>query len=178
MGHVGIAYLLFLVYDRGRKLEVRDPGMLFVLLLGSLFPDLIDKPLAWHLGLLPTGRSLAHSLLFLVPVCLAVYALARHRGKPVWGIAFGIGAISHTLVDAAPVLWDPHATAGFLLYPLRDVEPYGNGSPTVLGLFLDSLSNPYFLSEFVFLGIALLLWRSRGYPGIQAFRGAVSGFRS
>lgn len=32
-------------------------------LYATQLPDLIDKPLAWSVGILPTGRSLAHSLL-------------------------------------------------------------------------------------------------------------------
>ena len=165
LGHAAIAYICYSVFTR-TTLE-RPPTHLPVLavLLGSQFPDLVDKPLAWYLGVLPTGRTLAHSLLFLIPVTIAVYLLADRYGHRLSGIAFGIGALSHTLVDAAPALWggtDP----GFLLWPVVPVEGYESGAPTVTDLFLASLNDPYFLSEFVFAAIALVLWRRDSYPGV------------
>ena len=178
MGHIAIAYLLFLLYDRGRHYESQNEWVLVILIFGSLFPDLLDKPLAWYIGVLPTGRSLAHSLLFLIPLCVLVYLLARHRGFVVGGVAFAIGAISHTLVDALPVLWDPDASAAFLLYPVWDVGTYENGSPTVLGLLQDSLYDPYFLAEFVLLAIAMYYWYTRGKPGISLARSWVRTLRS
>ena len=173
LGHAAIAYICYSVFTR-TTLE-RPPAHLPVLavLLGSQFPDLVDKPLAWYLGVLPTGRTLAHSLLFLIPVTIAVYLLADRYGHRLSGIAFGIGALSHTLVDAAPALWggtDP----GFLLWPVVPVEAYESGAPTVTDLFLASLNDPYFLSEFVFAAIALVLWRRDGYPGLEPIRTTVS----
>lgn len=158
MGHVAIAYLLYAGATRLRLDRTPSRGPTLVLLLGSLFPDLVDKPLAWYLGVLPTGRTLAHSLLVLVPLSLVVYGVSRHVGRAEYGFAFGLGALSHALVDALPVLWSDEATAEFLLWPLIPVEPYGTGSPTVLGLLQDSLTDPYFVSEFVLLAIALVLW--------------------
>lgn len=159
IGHIGIAYLLYAAATRLRFDEIPTPGPTVALLVGALFPDLVDKPLAWYLNVLPTGRTLAHSLLVLVPLCLAVYLVARYYDRAEYGFAFGLGAISHTLIDAAPVLWNDEATANFLLWPLIPVETYGEeGSPSVIELFMNSLSDPYFLSEFVFLGLALMLW--------------------
>jgi membrane-bound metal-dependent hydrolase YbcI (DUF457 family) len=172
-GHVAIAYLLYRA-----SIELRsdvEPSALPVLVLGfgSLFPDLVDKPLAWYLGAIPTGRTLAHSLLLLVPLSVGVYLLARRYDRDECGIAFAVGALSHSLVDALPALWDPETDAAFLLWPLLSVEPYEGGPPTITALFLDSLSEPYFLLEFVLLGVALALWRRDGYPGVRPFRDAV-----
>lgn len=176
-GHVAIAYLLYRAYV-GVRPDVEPSGVpVLVLLFGSLFPDLVDKPLAWYLGAIPTGRTLAHSLLLLVPLSIAVYLLARRYGRDEYGIAFAIGALSHSLVDALPALWDPETDAAFLLWPLLPVESYETGPPTVTALLLDSLSEPYFLLEFVLLAVALALWRRDGYPGIDPLRGAVRGLR-
>ena len=165
MGHVAIAYLLYAASTRTRFEEPPTSVPVVILVFGSLFPDLVDKPLAWYLDVLPTGRSLAHSLLVLVPLCLAVYVVARAYDRSEYGIAFAIGAISHSLVDALPVLWDDEASASFVLWPYWSVEPYEEGVPTVTELLTNSLSDPYFLLEFVLLAIALVLWRADGYPG-------------
>ncbi len=171
MGHVAIAYLLYTASTRFR-FDAPPTAMAAVIVgFGSLFPDLVDKPLAWYLGVLPTGRSLAHSLVVLVPLVICVYLIARWRGAGEYGFAFGLGAISHSLVDAAPVFWDSDATAAFLLWPILSIPEYESGSPTVLALLRDSLTDPYFLSEFVFLAVALVVWRADGYPGLELVPG-------
>lgn len=177
IGHVAVAYLLYWAYERLAATERADLPTLLVLIFGGLFPDLVDKPLSWYLNVLPTGRTLAHSLLVLVPLCLLVYGLCRHYDRESWGIAFAIGSLSHALVDAAPVLWDPDASAGFLLWPLIPVEPYADSAPTVRALLLDSLTDPYFLLEFVLFGVALLIWASEGYPGYQAAKNRLAKTR-
>lgn len=171
IGHAAIAYICYtgstrLRFDGG-------PGTFATVLVGfgSLFPDLVDKPLAWYLRVLPTGRSLAHTLVVLVPLAVLVYLVARRRGIGDLGIAFGLGVISHALVDAAPVLWNPDSSWEFLLWPILPLPGVEEGAPSILALFRSSLADPYFLSEFVFLGIALLLWRADGYPGLELFSG-------
>ncbi len=166
LGHVAIAYLLYALWTRLDRGQSPTTIPVLFLVFGSQFPDLVDKPLAWYLGVIPTGRTLAHSLLVLVPLALLVYAVAARYNRSEYGIAFAIGALSHTLVDAAPALWggtDP----GFLLWPVVPVEGYESGAPTVTELFLASLNDPYFLSEFVFAAVAFLVWRADGYPGLE-----------
>lgn len=171
IGHAGIAYICYTASTRLRFDDVPDPIPAVILIIGSLFPDLIDKPFAWYIPILPTGRTLAHSLVVLVPLVVLVYLLARRRGVGEYGVAFGIGAISHSLVDAAPVLWNPDATWEFLLWPVLSVPGYEEGAPSVLALLQESLTDPYFLLEFVFLGIAFILWRADGYPGLELLPG-------
>jgi hypothetical protein len=177
LGHAAVGYLCYSLLTRARV--DRPPGEFVVLFLlfGTQFPDLVDKPLAWYLGVIPTGRTLAHSLLLLVPLSVGTYLLARQYRRPEYGVAFGFGALSHTLVDAAPALWgatDP----SFLLWPALPVEGYESGAPSVTALFLESLGDPYFLSEFVFAALAFVLWRRDGYPGLGAIRALVSRFVS
>lgn len=168
LGHAAVAYLCYTGLSRARG---SPPGEFaaVALLVGSQVPDLIDKPLAWYLGVLPTGRTLAHSVVVIGPLVAVVYLLAARYSRREYGIAFGVGAVSHILVDALPALWggtDP----SFLLWPILPVEPYGNGAPSVIALFVESLDDPYFLSEFVFAAIALVVWRHDGYPGLEAVR--------
>ncbi len=168
LGHLAIAYLLYALWTRSRgRIPTAIPVV--IVAVGSLFPDLVDKPLAWYLDVLPTGRTLTHSLLVLVPLCLVVFAVADRYDRREYGIAFGIGALSHSLVDAAPALWGG-TDAGFLLWPLVPVEAYEDGAPSVMELLLASLSDPYFLSEFVFAAIAFVVWRADGYPGLEVLR--------
>lgn len=172
LGHVAIAYLCYSLVARTRYERPPDHVPAVVVVFASLFPDLVDKPLAWYLGVLPTGRTLAHSLLVLVPLVLVVGLVADRAGYAAVGVAFAIGALSHALVDALPALWggtDP----SFLLWPALPVESYESGSPSVLALLADSLDDPYFLSEFVFAAIALVVWRRDGYPGLAPIRSRI-----
>ncbi|MCU4751806.1 metal-dependent hydrolase [Halobacteria archaeon AArc-curdl1] len=184
LGHAAVAYLLYSLWTRTTQngATFRQPGAegsasiaVAFLLIGSQFPDLVDKPLAWYFGMLPTGRTLAHSLLFLVPVVLVVGAVtARHdRLEREYGIVFAIGAISHVLVDAVPALWGG-GDWYHLLWPLTPVEPYESGAPSVIDLFVSSLGDPYFLLEFVLAGIAFVVWYRDGRPGLSLVKRTLS----
>ena len=178
LGHVAVAYLCYTLATRARF--DAPPGHLaaLVLVFGSQFPDLLDKPLAWYVGVLPTGRTLAHSLLFLIPVSVAVYLLARRYGRGEYGVAFAIGALSHAVVDAVPALWEStNQSAAHLLWPITTVEPYESGAPSVLELLRESMGDPYFLSEFVLAAVAFTLWRRDGYPGLEPLRDLLARFR-
>lgn len=172
-GHVAVGYLLYTAYSRARFDEHPSHVPALILVLGTQFPDLVDKPLAWYLGVLPTGRTLAHSLVTALPLVLVVYLAARWYGRGEYGVAFAVGALSHLSVDALPVLWSTEVTANFLLWPVVPVDTYEEGAPTVLGLLLGSLSDPYFFSEFVLVVIALALWVRHGHPGLPPIRSAV-----
>lgn len=165
-GHLAVGYLLYAAVSRLRG-EAPSATPALVVCFASLLPDLVDKPLAWYLGVLPTGRTLGHSLLVVGPVAAVVFLLARRAGRTEEGIAFGIGLLSHPLVDALPALWDPNETGSFLLWPLLPVEPYPEGAPDPIELLLAQAGDPYFLLEFLLLGVALVVWRRDGYPGMS-----------
>ena len=83
------------------------------LLIGSLLPDIIDKPLGQYIlpGLIGTGRAYAHTLLFLVVLSLAAW-IVQHRTGRTWLAALSLGTLSHLILDEA---WRiPHA----LFWPL------------------------------------------------------------
>ncbi len=173
LGHVAIAYLLYTAATHSRFNAPPAHVPALILVVGSQFPDLVDKPLAWYLGVIPTGRSLAHSLVLLVPLSIGIYLLARRYGRTEYGVAFAIGALSHTLVDALPAVWGG-TNPSFLLWPLLSVESYESGAPTVLGLLQNSIGEPYFLAEFVLAAFALVAWRRDGYPGLDPIRTLLS----
>ena len=170
LGHVAIGYLLYSGSTRWRFETPPEPIAVFVVVFGSLFPDLIDKPLSWYGGVLPTGRTLAHSLVVLIPLCIALYLVFRQRDRPELAIAFAIGAISHAIVDAIPSLWNPDFVPTFLLYPLIEVEPYEEGPPAVTAMLVDQLTSPWFHLEFVLAIMAFILWRRDGYPGLERLK--------
>ena len=168
MGHIAVAYLCLVIADQYREVNQPDGMAVLIVTFGALFPDLVDKPLAWYFGMLPSGRSLAHSFVVLVPLCVIVIAIARRKGRTWWGLAFGIGVISHALLDALPALWREDSSVSFLLYPILGVEEYGEeGPPTVWGLLLNSLHDPYFLIEFPLLAVAAIVWYREGKPGLS-----------
>lgn len=169
MGHAAVAYLLYVGYRRLGTGRAPAGAAVLLVAIGSQFPDLVDKPLSWYLGMLPTGRSLAHSLIVLGPLTGLAYAVAQQFDRTDVAAAFGIGAVSHTLVDAGPALWSG-SDASFLLWPIAVVEPYEEGAPSVLAMLLESLTDPYFHLEFVLLAVAFMVWRHDGYPGLSLFR--------
>jgi len=170
IGHASVAYLLYAFSTRSRFDGSPDHGATVVVGFASLLPDLIDKPLAWYFGVLPGGRTLAHSFFVLVPLSLVVYGLARQRNVGEYGVAFAVGTVSHTLLDALPIIWEPTTPWEGLFWPLLSPGGVsGEGAPTVLGLLRESLGQPYFLSEFVLFVLALYVWRADGYPGIAFF---------
>lgn len=167
MGHLAVAYLLYSGYRRLGANRLPAGVSVILVAVGSQLPDLVDKPLSWYLGMLPTGRSFAHSLLVLVPLSGLAYAIGRRYGRTDAGVALAIGALSHVIVDAVPAIWGD-AQATFLLWPALPVEPYESGPPSVLAMFRESLSSLYFLLEIGLVVLAGLLWRQDGYPGIGA----------
>jgi len=68
MAHIGLTILLFLLLLRylGRDIRGYDIRLLAV---GSMLPDIVDKPLCW--ASLAPGRGCAHTLLFMVVILAA-----------------------------------------------------------------------------------------------------------
>ncbi|MFC6726824.1 metal-dependent hydrolase, partial [Halobium palmae] len=102
-GHFLVAFVPFAAYRvaRGRR---PDADSVFLLLVATQFPDLVDKPLAWTLGVFPSGRLLAHSVVFAVPLVLIVSAAAWHRSRPDLGALFTFGYLSHLYTDSLGLL--------------------------------------------------------------------------
>ena len=70
------------------------------LLVGSLLPDIIDKPLGQFIfrDYIGTGRAYAHTLLFLILVITAGL-LIRFRFLRTWGLALAFGTLIHDVLD-------------------------------------------------------------------------------
>ena len=176
-GHLAVGYLCYRLLSR--RLFDRPPSDVATLLvlLGTQFPDLVDKPLAWTAHLLPSGRSLGHSLLTAVVVCALVGAYARHRGRSSFGLAFAVGYVSHLFADALlPVLEGQYRYVAYLGWPLTDLPPYDTGVG-FFERFVNMELSLFMLFELGLVAFALVLWVSDGHPGTAALRGWVGSWR-
>lgn len=172
-GHAALGYLLYAAYTRLRYDRPPDGSPTLLLLLGTQLPDLIDKPLAWTLAVLPSGRSLGHSLLVLVPLVLVVVVAVRDRG-PEWAGALAIGVLSHAVVDVLPALVRGElAYTTSLVWPLLPPPPYNERDRTILGHFLSLEPTPMVTFELVLALVALAVWWRQGRPGIDTIRDVV-----
>lgn len=98
-GHFAVAFLPYLAYKLIKCRSLPSRQATIFLLVASQLPDLIDKPLAWSLHILPSGRSLGHSLLFAVPLVLVISLFATRRGRSELGTLFTFGYLSHVFGD-------------------------------------------------------------------------------
>jgi len=104
-GHAAVGYLAYSLGYRASDRRLTGAAVI-ALGVGTQFPDLIDKPLGWTFGVLPGGRTLAHSLLTVavVAVVLAIplgVVSARRRREPV-----DYGATLFSLVGiSTPNFW-------------------------------------------------------------------------
>lgn len=94
-----------------------------LLLIGSLLPDIIDKPVGqfFFRDSLSNGRIFCHTLAFLLLVTLAGFYLYRSHGKT-WLLVLGFGTFTHLICDQmwlAPqtLLWPAYGWA-FAKYDL------------------------------------------------------------
>ena len=148
-----------------------------VLGFASVFPDLVDKPLAWQFDVFASGHALAHSVFFALPLVSLLFWLAWLRGRERLGIAFAVGYLLHLPSDVVP----SYLLGGEL--PLhRMFWPLGSGGTGYesgfTGEFLSNINgyiewiaeqttgnpDPYFL---VLLGVGVFgtaLWIYDGMP--------------
>ncbi|MFB6136875.1 MAG: metal-dependent hydrolase [Halobacteriaceae archaeon] len=131
-GHAAVGYL---GYYAARRYWSRLPGgdvhdrTLAGLLLGTQLPDLIDKPLAWWLGVLPAGRSLLHSLVVVLPLAAVTVWAGRRVGRGSAATGLVAGVLSHVLVDPLPQLAaGEFADLPYLAWPLLPAPPYDVGT--------------------------------------------------
>ena len=164
--HPGVAYLL---YGATRRLRDGDaPTALATLALGggAVLPDLVDQPL-YHLAGFPTTRTIGHSLLLAVPVCLAVAVLVSRSSLPrpvATAFAFSYGA--HLAGDALwPLVFGRRDELGFLLWPVTHMPDYEGTTPLVE---VGGTTVTTMWVELVLLAFAIALWWRDGRPGSPA----------
>jgi membrane-bound metal-dependent hydrolase YbcI (DUF457 family) len=138
--------------------------------LATQLPDLIDKPFAWTIPLLPGGRTLGHTLLFALPLAGVVGWYARYRGTPQLGVAFGIGYLSHLLSDGfATLVTDSLSNTTFLLWPLLPL-PTWDTAPSFIAHLTALQLTPWIGFELVLTAAAMVVWMTDGRPGLRCLQ--------
>ena len=91
----------------------RDRIDIRLLLVGSLLPDIIDKPVGqlFFKDVFSNGRIFSHTLLFLILITVVGFYLYRNRRKT-WLLALSFGSLLHLIEDQ---IWRAPQT---LLWPL------------------------------------------------------------
>jgi len=128
-GHLAVGYLGFLAYTQltARDWQANHLAGAMVAIVATQLPDLIDKPLAWSFHLLPSGRSLAHSLFAVAFFSVVFWWGVRKYDRGYLTVPFFIGYLSHPIADG----WT-HLLAGswskvtYFLYPLTPAPVYEN----------------------------------------------------
>ena len=93
-----------------------------VTFVGSQFPDIVDKPLALQLNLIPTGRVFMHSLPLAVPIWIVVLWYSWKTDRIRGGVAFVYAYASHLVADNYRALTAGHVSND-LLWPFRPSIP-------------------------------------------------------
>jgi hypothetical protein len=186
--HLAVGYVAFTLLARAFDRPV-DGASALAVALGTQFPDLVDKPLAWSFSVLPSGTTLAHSIFVAVPAAAAVVYVTRRRGYGTRGAAFAVGYLSHLPADVlyGPLTDGGPVTVDALLWPVVTRTP-SNGEgllTTVLyyvGEYRSFLATPralyYLLFEATLVGLAVALWVADGAPGVGLLRRATARWRS
>ncbi|SFK68776.1 LexA-binding, inner membrane-associated putative hydrolase [Halogranum rubrum] len=172
-GHLAVGYLLYSLYSHRLKNHRPTNVTALVVAFGTQFPDLVDKPLAWTVSLLPTGRSLAHSLLTASLVLgVVLFAVRRYRRAEAetytsFVVAFGIGYLSHLAADGLyPLLGGEFANLAYLVWPLLPLPVYDTNK-SIFAHFLTFQFDTFALFEFGLVALALVVWWADGVPGVR-----------
>lgn len=169
-GHLAVGYLL---YSLGLRYGGRRPESpeVFLLAFGTLVPDLVDKPLAWMLGLLDSGRSLGHSLVVAALVLGVLYLVVAPRIGRAPVTAFGVGYLSHPLADfpfAEAAAGELEFTT-YLVWPLLPPPPYET-EPSFVAHLLAYELGPFEAFQLGLLAGAAVVWHRDGRPGWDELR--------
>jgi hypothetical protein len=132
-GHFLVAFGPVFAYVVFRDRRRPSMGLVWIVVLGSQWPDLIDKPLANYTDLIPTGRVFMHSLPVALPVSMVALAYAKRTGRDRAGYAFVFAYLLHLVGDNYPGFLESSPRAWWdLLWPLtpakaRPEVPYWAG---------------------------------------------------
>lgn len=116
---------------------LKDRRWILPCAIGSVLPDLIDKPVGFILlgGIIDNGRIWCHSLVFAAIVLVAGVLVGKVKKTPVL-IAAAIGILSHQILD---LMWRQPVTWYYpLLGPFAGTFPPGH----LMALLLNELKTP------------------------------------
>ncbi len=178
--HLAVGYLAYSGYTRLRYGRAPADKPAVALAITTQFPDLIDKPLAWTVDVLPSGYSFGHSVFVATALLALVLGISRHRDVPAVGSAVAIGYTSHLLGDLLyPVIRGGGTDVTILLWPL--VARPRNAPLSLIAEtsrlfaeFVVYLGSPrgvaYLGLELALVGGACALWFLDGRPGFGCWK--------
>jgi inner membrane protein len=135
-----------------------------VLFLGSLLPDIIDKPLGVvFLGsFFSSGRTLGHTLVFVALLAGFGALLFLRRGKA-WGLVLAGAVAVHLILDE---MWTEPRVILWPLYGWTFSSGHGHGNNWIQGWIEDLLEPHYYVPEMVgFLVLAWFVWHAARIHG-------------
>ena len=172
--HAAVGYLAYSLLVHACYRRSPDGVETVAVVIGSQFPDLVDKPLAWQFGVVESGYAVGHSVFVAVPVAVAAGALARARGRAGAALAFAVGYLAHLPGDVVPdYLREGRLPTEVVLWPVRTGPPNPRQPvvPHALAIFEEyarTLASPdpptYLLVQFGFVALTALLWLYDGAP--------------
>ena len=167
-GHAAVGYLCCSLWLRTRHGRRPPATVVLALALGTQFPDLVDKPLGWTFGVLPSGRAGAHSLLVAVPLLAVLWwRLDGATGRRLRA-GFALGYLTHLAGDGLyPLIAGEFADLAFLFWPALALPAYDESSG-ILAHFLAADITPTLLAEGGLFLAATALWVADGWPGLRA----------
>jgi len=175
-GHASVGYLCYTLYTHVRHHRAPLGPAVVAVAIGTQFPDLIDKVLAWEVGLLPSGRSLTHSLLTVAVVAGLLYWAYRNRTELAIAGAFVVGWTSHLFADGYPVLFGEATCIEYLLWPLT-ICPYEEGSRSIIEFLLAVELADGHLFGIGLTAVASTVWLLDGAPGLGYLRDKAGALR-
>ncbi|SFC11180.1 LexA-binding, inner membrane-associated putative hydrolase [Halobiforma haloterrestris] len=172
--HLAVGYVCYAIYTRRRCDASPRDGPAIAAILGAALPDLLDKPI-WLVGIVDVGRTIGHSLLFALPLLVALGLYARSSDREVLAVAFAVGYLSHVATDVPwHVLSGDVHELGFLLWPITPMPPYSGTKPLATVPGLEVTVTTLWL-EAVVLVAGIGRWWVDGKPGLEAVSRALSG---
>jgi hypothetical protein len=181
--HLAFGYLLYSGLVRlATGGPPRDAAVLW-LAVGTQFPDLVDKPLAWSFDVLTSG-VLVHAIPVAVPAVVVLLVVARATGRTRVAAGFAVGWLSHIAADVLyPLMLGNSPAFGVFLWPFV-TRPAGidrtftENLVRYLGRYLDHLTAAeaatFLAAELALLGGALVVWHWDGRPGAAPVRRLVA----
>ncbi|WP_254767743.1 metal-dependent hydrolase [Salinilacihabitans rarus] len=173
--HAVVGYLAYSLTCRLRYGDAPGGAETLVVVVASVLPDVIDKPLAWEFGVVESGYAVGHSVFAALPLAVAAGLLSRRAGRPRLGVAFGLGYLLHLPGDLVlPAVTGRGVPLVRLLWPVATVEAGGppagfaEGFLTMVGGFGARLvAGDLAATESAGLGLVgltFLLWLYDGAP--------------
>lgn len=146
--HFLAGFVPVLVYFILRYRQLPSVGVVFVIFVGSQFPDLVDKPLSLA-NVIPWGRVFMHSLPFALPVAAVVLLYAVATDQQHLGVGFVFAYLLHIPGD-----WYGRLLSGEIppdiLWPIMPIPAHPNapwwGGPGDIYAYIWSFYSIFVLS--------------------------------